>query len=316
MEKNSIVKIINLKKLFRIMKLITVLMLIGALQISASSFSQGVKLSFSLKDTSIKEFFKQIEDQTDYSVFYKNETLDLSHKINMSVKEMALSDVLTKALSGQNISFKIIDKIIVVTASKSNPALTVTGIVTSEEDKMPIPGVTVSVKGTNNGTITDINGFYSIEIKLPTDILIFSFVGMQTQEVPVNGQTKIDVVLKTTSKNLEEVVVVGYSSQNKKLITGSIGSVNMGDSKMSSVQTIDGALQGKTAGVVINQNSGTPGGGISVRIRGNSSISAGSQPLYVIDGTPVTTGDYSQVSFSGQGTNAISDLNPNEIDLM
>lgn len=190
----------------------------------------------------------------------------------------------------------------------------VTGTVTSfMEDNMPLPGVTVQIKGTTQGTITDFDGRYSIEVS-PNDTLLFSYVGMVTEAIPVEGQTRIDIGLMMDVASLGEVVVVGYGTESSRLISGSLGVVGENEIRDVPMRTIDGVLQGRSAGVQISQNSGTPGAATTVRIRGNSSISAGNEPLYVVDGIPVTTGNFGQVGFSGQGINALSDINPNDIE--
>lgn len=190
---------------------------------------------------------------------------------------------------------------------------TITGVVTSADDKQPIPGVTVVIKGTTTGTITDLDGRYSLQAKA-NDTLAFSFVGMKPQFHAVGANKTIDVVLKSAATLMDEVVVVGYGTESKKLLTGSVSNVNTDDIKFMPTPTVDAILQGKTPGVMINQNSGTPGGGMTVRIRGINSISAGSDPLYIVDGVPILSGNFGQVGFSGQGLNAISDINPEDIE--
>ncbi len=192
--------------------------------------------------------------------------------------------------------------------------ITVEGTVTSVmEDNISLPGVTIMVKGTSRGTITDMNGRYEINVN-PNDTLEFSFVGMVTQAIPVEGRTTINVGMEMDVASLGEVVVVGYGTESSRLISGSLGVVGEEAIRDTPLRTVDGVLQGRSAGVQISQNSGTPGAGTTVRIRGSSSISAGNEPLYVIDGVPMITGDYGQVGFSGQGINALSDLNPNDIE--
>ncbi|MDV7392811.1 TonB-dependent receptor plug domain-containing protein, partial [Arthrospira platensis SPKY1] len=135
-----------------------------------------------------------------------------------------------------------------------------------------------------------------------------------TEEVLIGAQRSFDILMVEEQLGLEEVIVVGYGTQSRKLVTGSVDVVDEGEIKSVPLRTIDGVLQGKASGVYVQQNSGTPGGAMSVRIRGNSSIQAGNQPLYVVDGVPITSGNYAQVGFSGQGINAVSDLNPNDIE--
>jgi len=189
----------------------------------------------------------------------------------------------------------------------------VSGKVTSSSDGSPIPGATVQVKETQRGTTTDVSGAYKIES--PSNAtLVVSYMGMKKTEVPVNGQTKHDVSLAEENIDLGELVVVGYNTSSRKLISGSIGVVNEDEIKSAPIRTIDAVLQGKAAGVSINQNSGTPGGQNSIKLRGGSSINASNQPLIVIDGVPVITGDFAQISYLGQEIDALSDLNPNDIE--
>jgi TonB-linked SusC/RagA family outer membrane protein len=191
--------------------------------------------------------------------------------------------------------------------------LPVSGKVTSATDKQPIPGVTVVIKGTSKGTVTDVNGSFSLDAP-SGGVLVFSFVGMQKQEVPINGKRQIFIEMSEEKIDLGEVVVMGYNTSSKKLITGSFGLVDQEEIKAIPLRTIDGVLQGKAAGMTINQNSGTPGGQNSIKIRGGSSINATNQPLIVIDGVPALTGSFGQIGYSGQEIGALSDINPNDIE--
>ncbi len=189
----------------------------------------------------------------------------------------------------------------------------ISGKVTSATDKQPIPGVTVLIKGTAKGTVTNLDGVYTINAS-PNGVLVFSFVGMQKQEVPVNGQRQINLEMTEEKIDLGEVVVMGYNTSSKKLISGSFGLVDEEEIKTIPLRTLDGVLQGKAAGMTINQNSGTPGGQNSIKIRGGSSINATNQPLIVVDGVPVLSGSFGQIGYSGQEIGALSDLNPNDIE--
>lgn len=189
----------------------------------------------------------------------------------------------------------------------------ITGTVTSATDKMPMPGVTVQVKGTQKGAITDINGIYKVEAS-PNATLVFSFIGMKPQEIAVNGLRQLDIVMEEDRVDLGEVIVMGYSTTSKKLISGSVGTVNEKELENLPIRTIDGVLQGKAAGVSVVQNSGTPGGRNAIKMRGGSSINASNQPLIVVDGVPTITGSYGQIGYSGQEIDAMSDLNPNDIE--
>ena len=189
----------------------------------------------------------------------------------------------------------------------------INGRVTSGSEPAGLPGVNVVVKGTSQGVITDIEGRFSLEVG-PDAILIFSFVGYKSQEIPVGTQTNLSIILEEEAKELSEIVVMGYSSVEKRDITGSVSSIKPNAFKDISINGIDQALQGQAAGVQVTQSSGTPGGGISVRIRGVTSITAGNRPLFIVDGIPVETGALSGRDYGGQSDNALSLINPNDIE--
>ena len=190
----------------------------------------------------------------------------------------------------------------------------INGKVASAEDGLALPGVSVVVQGTAKGTVSDAEGRFQLRVSESDQVLIFSFIGMTRQEVSINNRERIDVVMTPDALQLSEVVVVGYGTEQRKLLTESVGVVRADAIKDLPIASVDGILQGQTAGVQVVQNSGTPGGAMSVRVRGTTSISGSGQPLYIIDGIPVTTGDYAQVGYEGQGINALSDLNPSEIE--
>ncbi len=189
----------------------------------------------------------------------------------------------------------------------------ISGRVTSANEPSGLPGVNVVVKGTSQGSITDLNGTFSLDVPDGTT-LVFSFVGYQTQELIVQGPENIDIELVEEAEELSEVVVVGYSSVERRDITGSVTSVKASDFQDMSLSGIDQALQGQAPGVQVTQSSGTPGGGIAVRIRGVTSIGAGNTPLWIIDGVQVESGSLSLRSFGGQNDNALSLLNPGDIE--
>ncbi len=161
-------------------------------------------------------------------------------------------------------------------------AIDVSGVV-SGSDGTPLPGVSVVQKSTTNGTITDIDGRYSLSLS-SNATLVFSFVGMETLEVEVEGKSTINVTMEVSSIAMDEVVVVGYGTQRKSDLTGSVGSVSADQLREIPITRLDEGLQGKIAGVSIQNTDGSPGGGTKVRIRGSSSINFSNDPIYVIDG--------------------------------
>ena len=206
--------------------------------------------------------------------------------------------------------------LVVLQAAGQTGADKVTGRVTDENGEA-IPGVTVLVKGTSTGTVTDLQGQYAIDVD-QGNTLVFSFVGYFTKEVTVGNQSVINVTLTEDVKSLEEVVVVGYGTQRKKDLTGSIGVVTSKDIEANTISTPDQALQGKVAGVNVRRNSFAPGGGISVQVRGTASLSAGGQPLYVIDGVPISTdlqtSGQNDAGTFGAAPNPMNSIDPSTIE--
>ena len=192
---------------------------------------------------------------------------------------------------------------------------TITGRVTDQTNGNGLPGVTVLVKGTTNGVSTNSDGAFSLSVPEAGGTLVFSSVGMTTQERAIGSDSQFAIALAIDSKQLTEVVVTGYGAQQERRnITGSIASVKASDFKDQPIIGVDQALQGRAAGVQVTQNSGTPGSGISVRVRGAASIGGSNEPLYVVDGLPVNTGNTSQLGAGNQGTNGLNDINPNDIE--
>jgi len=199
------------------------------------------------------------------------------------------------------------------TVTLSQQEIQITGKVLDEEGK-PLPGASILLTGSLKGVMSGADGSYVITVPSTTSTLEFSYVGYDKQQIRVGTRTVINVTLALHDKSLSEVVVIGYATEQKALLTGSVDVVNSGVIRDIPVMNIDNLMQGQASGVQVSQNSGTPGGSTSVRIRGVNSISGSNQPLYVIDGIPVITGDYGQVGYEGQGINALSDLNPNDIE--
>jgi TonB-dependent starch-binding outer membrane protein SusC len=193
--------------------------------------------------------------------------------------------------------------------------VTVRGKVT-DENGAPLVGVNILEKGTLNGTITDVDGRYRLNVKGETSVLVFSFVGYLSQEVVVGNQTTVDVQLLPDTKALQEVVVVGYGTQVKAEVTGAVASVKAADLQGLATTTVDGLLQGKAAGVQVVQNTGQPGAEVFVRVRGTSSLRADSRPLYVIDGVPMNAIGGTSLDAGGQRGSALADINPADIESM
>ncbi len=188
---------------------------------------------------------------------------------------------------------------------------TISGMVSSDNDEVLV-GASVVVKGTTVGTITDVNGNFKFEVPNEASILTVSFVGYNALEVAISSG--VMSIKLSANKILDEVVVVGYGTQTKNEVTSSVSKISGDVLSKIPVAGLDAAMQGQAPGVFVTQNSGTPGGAISVRVRGPSSINGTNQPLYVIDGIPFSNGSYTQLGVGNQQTNALSDINPNDIE--
>lgn len=200
--------------------------------------------------------------------------------------------------------------------SMVNAQQTVSGTVTDASG--PLPGATVSIKGTSTGTTSDFDGNYTLD-NVPADAtLVFGFIGYVAQEIDVNGRSTINVTLATDAAELDEVILIGYGTTTVKDATGSVASVSSKDFNKGVIASPEQLIQGKTAGVQISETSGEPGAGVNIRIRGSNSIRSGNNPLFVVDGVPLTSGGAPETNVAGiggsGGKNPLNFLNPNDIE--
>jgi len=291
----------GLFKILLAMKLTAIFMLTSLVTVSAKTFSQGIKIH--QNQISVDKVLKLIKKQSGYSYLFEDDVVSRTIKLDVDVDNASVEETLNRCFKDQPLTYKIFEKTIVIKA-KPLPAkavvvaIKVQGTV-SDEKGLPLPGVSVKVKGTSAGAITDANGKYSLTDVDGNATLVFSFIGYNTQEVAVNNKEQIDVKLTEASKELNQVVVVGYGTQKRVDLTGAVGSVNSKQLQERPAQTVEEELAGKIAGVNVSTNSGAPGGETKIRIRGYSSINTNTDPLYVVDGVVWTEGG--------------SSLNPNDI---
>lgn len=293
-------------KLFRIMKLTFILVLAGLVTYASSSYSQATKLSMKMDQATIQQVFTEIENQSEFKIAYNSTKLDVNKKVNIEVEKQTINKVLDQILVNQGLHYEIIDRYIVITDKEAGTVLnsgvqqkTFTGTVTDDAGEA-LPGVTVVVKGTTVGVVTDINGKYSLVIPENGKVLVFSFVGMLSQEIALGSQTSIDVVLQEDVIGIEEVVAIGYATQRKVNLTGAVSVIDAEKIANRPITQTSTALQGLAPGVVVTQNLGTPGSDAStIRIRGQGSISSSQNPLIIVDGIQV---------------GSINDVNPEDIE--
>lgn len=192
----------------------------------------------------------------------------------------------------------------------------VTGQVLSEEEGIGLIGVSVILKGTTVGVTTGVDGAFKINVPNEKSTLVFSYIGFLKKEVAVGNQSVLEVKMAMDAKQLQEIVITGYGEQDRKTLTSAISSVSAQEIQNIPAASSDQLLQGRAAGVQVNSNSGTPGGGVTVRVRGTSSINASSDPLYVVDGIPIQSNNLSEVALGGGTTSPIADINPADIESM
>ncbi|RKD92744.1 TonB-dependent receptor [Mangrovibacterium diazotrophicum] len=306
----------GMKKLFLIMKLTTLFTFLIVFHVSASSYSQATKFKLKLNEKTIKDVLIEIEEQSQFHFLYNDEFTDLNRTVTVNTENADVEEVLDQIFANSSITYKVLENnLIVLTPSGGNTQVaqskTVKGNV-KDKQGAPLPGVTVVEKGTTNGTITDFDGNYAIEV--PTGAtLVFSFVGMQVKEIAVAGQANIDVVLEEETLGIDEVVVVGYGTQKKSDIISSIATMDAEKLNERPVNKVDQALIGQMAGVRVQQTSGLPGQGFSIQVRGTGSISANNEPLYVVDGFPLEVSPQSSSGGFSNG-NPLTNLNPNDIE--
>ena len=315
-------------KKMRIMKLTVILLLGSFIAMSATTYSQNTKLNVSSKNASLIDIFRNIEDQSEFYFYFNKEDVKSKEAVSVDLKDAQINVILDQVLSNTGLEYKIIDRYVVVKEKGApDPAVTmqrvhkVAGKVT-DSSGATLPGVSVVQKGTTNGTLTDSNGNYSFGSVSENATLVFSFVGMKSLEVSIAGKSSVNAVLVEDSFGIEEVVAIGYGTMKKSDLTGSVASINSDRFQLGSGLTPQQLMKGSISGVSISQNSGKPGGSNTIRVRGGTSISASNEPLYVIDGVPISTSagvSSSKLSsttdyFDEEPVDPLSSLNPNDIE--
>ena len=302
----------NLKQLCKIVIVVFILVFT-----TCYAYAQS-KISLNISNGSLKELLSEIEQQTYYTFVYNNSEIDVNQKISITVNDTALNYVLEKLSEKAQISYQIRGKQIILTPESLKESayipLKVKGRVFTRKDSIPIPGVNVFVKETTIGTTTDINGDFQLAVPGANNILVFSFIGYKDFEKEIEDLTNFTIFLSEENKLIDEVIVIAYGKESKKILSSSVSEIESKQINETCETDISESIKGKLPGLIINQNSGTPGAANTVRIRGISSITAGADPLYIVDGIPVISADLSQIYFNGQSVNTITDLNTTDIE--
>lgn len=284
----------TLKKILSIMKLTVVFLIVFSLNISATVYSQTTKLSLNVQNQSIKEVLYLIENPIDFRFIYESGKIDLDKKVSVQVREQAVEVVLKQLFNSEGINYEITEnnlilinpspeQLKVIGQNKSQVRKKVTGFV-KDQNGEPIIGANVVEKGTTNGTITDVDGRFSLDIPFKGTLLV-SYIGYTSRELMIENQTNIEVQLIEDTEALDEIVVIGYGTVKKKDLTGAITQIRAEEITQANSPNIGTALQGKIP--VDIGGVWKPGSNPTIEIRGISSITGSNDPLWVVDGIPM-----------------------------
>ena len=299
----------RVKRRIWIMKISLLLIFFSSLHLfAAESYSQLTRLTLHMEQVKIKDVLIQIESQSEFYFLYNGKLVDVDKTVSVRADNQLITDVLTQLFDNKDVAFRVVDRQIVLMPASLQTELnfvsapgfqdiSISGIVRDEQGD-PLPGVNIMIKGTLLGVISDIDGRFTLSVPNRNVVLIFSFIGFITQEIPVGNQTNIVVNLKEDVGQLEEVVVVGYGVMQKKLVTGATVQVKGDDIIKKNSSSVLGSLQAQTPGVNIQTISAQPGAGFNVSIRGIGTT-GNSDPLYVVNGVIVPD---------------INNLNPSDIE--
>ena len=323
--------IVPFKHSFRVMRnaFLALFLFVGTTY-ATESYSQNMRVTVVSSSITTGQVLSEIEDQTDYLFVYDVNEVDLDRNVNVRAENRPVSEVLDEVFEGTDVDYAMEGKNIMLMkrSKKEAPAFaqqtsenTIQGVVTDANGE-PIIGANIMIEGTTTGTITDFDGRFTLDVPENATLQI-SYIGFVSQNVKVNGRKDITVKLVEDAKTLDEVVVVGYGTMKKSDLTGSVSSITSDNFKLGTDLTPQQLMQGAFSGVNISQNSGKPGGSNTIRVRGGTSISASNDPLYVIDGVPISTSagvNQSNIStattdfFDQEPINPLSNINPNDIE--
>lgn len=301
------------------LKALFVLLFLSGLQLTvvARGKGQDKRLDVHVNNASLETVFDIVRKQSSYLFMFRDENLTgLGKKVTLRLKDATIEQVMERCLENSPLTYRIVDNTVILvrrTGADVQPQpVRLTGMVKDATNGEPLPGVTVSVKGTTNGTLTDAAGQFALNNVNTPAVLVFSYIGFTTQTIDVGDRKEFLVQLQRESRSMQQVVVVGYGTQQKTELTGSIGTFRPNELNARPVLGPDQLLQGRIAGVNVSSSSGMPGSAVRVSVRGIGSLSASNEPLYVIDGVPLIPHSADMTSL-GTPMNQLSQLNPNDI---
>lgn len=285
------------------MKLTTFFLIVSLFQINAKTYSQITKITLHLNQVKVEKVLDEIESMTEFKFFVDTKKVNLNRIVTVHENKEQISKILEKIFKNTNVSFELFNKqIILKTIGENKKVLLnnnlkknnteqekeISGIVTDKEGN-PLPGASIIVKGTSNGTTTDFDGKFALTVGENAAAIVVSYIGFGTQEIAIKNQTVFNVALILEAASLDEVVVVGYGALSRSKVLGAVSSIKSEDIGQLPVNGVDDAIAGRVAGVQIVSN-GAPGAGSTINIRGIGTLTAGGSPLIVVDGYPLTEG--------------------------
>lgn len=324
----------NILKKNRTMKLSFVLLVFALLNVNANSFSQNTKIDLEVENETVQYVLEKIESKSSYKFFYKSGEINESRMVSLKVTNKRISDILEMIFDGEPVTYSMVKNQIVlkkdfqgsiktedrkdegIPALPKNLQQTVSGTITDRQG-VAIPGVNVIEKNTTNGVAADFDGNYTIEVSSSESILVFSSIGYASQEVPVGSSSNINVVMQEDSQALDEVVVTALGiKREKKALTYAVSEVDGDNFTKAREINVGNALAGRVAGVTASGTSGGPAASSRVIIRGNGSLNGDNQPLYVVNGMPITnTNQSSPGTYGGVDRgDGLSSINPDDIE--
>lgn len=329
MEKKRLLKALRssgeCKKLWLTMKLSIVLIFSVVLSVSAKSYSQNQRVSLSLKDVSISELFEEIRLQSGCNFFFNEDKIAELEKVSLEKTDVTIKEILTEVLSGTNLTFTMVGDVIIIKTAEEvaqeqkQKSRNIKGKVFDHETGELLPGVNVTAKNSFLGTATNINGEFNILLPSNIETLEFSFIGYEKQEVKLDDRTDLVINLLPAALKLNDVVVTGYQTINKRELTSSISSISADELDVVASLSVDRMLEGKATGLMITNVSSTPGAAAKVQVRGGSTFTGNQSPLWVIDGiiyedpVPLSADEINSFDNVNIIGNALAGLNPTDI---
>ncbi len=317
---------VDFAQIFRIMKLITLILFVAILQVSATTYSQTTRLKISGQNLSLGEIFAGIEKQSEFSFFYNVNQIDLSKRVDINADNQFVNKILDEILAGTGMTYTINNKLIVIhkqgepvtMAMAQQQGKKITGKVT-DQSGVAIPGATLILKGTTTGTVTGNDGAFTLMNVPEKSTLVCSFVGMRAQEILVGNKTDFAIVLTEEAIGLEEIAVIGYGSVKRKYLTGAVGSIKAAEIVRGNPSSPTQALQGQVPGVLVTKLSNKPGAFWSIAIRGENTITEnpnadGARNLTLTTSSPQSQVTEPLVVIDGVIGGKLQDINPADIE--